>query len=98
MMADYGTPIVAIVPGTITYSGYSGSGGNMLFLSGNDGNTYWYLHNQENLVTSGGVSAGQQIGTVGDTGNATGIPHLHFEYHPGGGGPVNPYPLVASIC
>jgi peptidoglycan LD-endopeptidase LytH len=98
MMADYGTPLVAIVSGSITYSGYSGTGGNMLFLSGNDGNTYWYLHNQENLVTSGAVKAGQQIATVGDTGNAVGIPHLHFEYHPGGGGPVNPYPLVAPIC
>jgi murein DD-endopeptidase MepM/ murein hydrolase activator NlpD len=98
MMADYGTPLVAIVSGTITYSGYSGTGGNMIFLSGNDGNTYWYLHNQENLVTSGSVKAGQQIATVGDTGNAVGIPHLHFEYHPGGGGPVNPYPLVAPIC
>jgi murein DD-endopeptidase MepM/ murein hydrolase activator NlpD len=98
MMADYGTPLVAIVSGTITYSGYSGTGGNMLFLSGSDGNTYWYLHNQENLVNSGSVKAGQQIATVGDTGNAVGIPHLHFEYHPGGGGPVNPYPLVASIC
>jgi murein DD-endopeptidase MepM/ murein hydrolase activator NlpD len=98
MMADYGTPLVAIVSGSITYSGYSGTGGNMLFLAGNDGNTYWYLHNQENLVTSGSVRAGQQIATVGDTGNATGIPHLHFEYHPGGGGPVNPYPIVAPIC
>jgi peptidoglycan LD-endopeptidase LytH len=98
MMADYGTPLVAIVSGTITYSGYSGTGGNMLFLSGNDGNTYWYLHNQKNMITSGSVKAGQQIATVGDTGNAIGIPHLHFEYHPGGGGPVNPYPLVASIC
>lgn len=97
MMADYGTPLVAIVSGTVS-SGWDDSGGNMIFLSGDDGNSYWYLHNETNIVTSGHVSAGQQIGTVGDTGNAVGIPHLHFEYHPGGGGPVNPYPLAASIC
>ena len=70
----------------------------MIFLSGDDGNQYWYMHNQENLVTGGHVSAGQQIATVGDTGNAVGTPHLHFEYHPGGGAPVNPYPVVAPIC
>jgi murein DD-endopeptidase MepM/ murein hydrolase activator NlpD len=98
MMAGYGTPIVAIVSGNITYAAYDGSGGNMIFLSGNDGNAYWYMHNQENLVTGGHVQTGQQIATVGDTGNAEGTPHLHFEYHPGGGAAVDPYPLVASIC
>jgi peptidoglycan LD-endopeptidase LytH len=98
MMADYGTPVVAIVSGSITYAGYGDSAGNWQILSGSDGNTYWYMHNQQNTVNGGAVKAGQQIATVGDTGNATGIPHLHFEFHPGGGGPVNPYPLVASLC
>jgi murein DD-endopeptidase MepM/ murein hydrolase activator NlpD len=98
MMAPYGTPVYAVVSGAITYAGYGGSAGNWQILSGSDGNTYWYLHNQSNIVTGGGVKAGQQIATVGDTGNAAGSPHLHFEYHPGGGGPVNPYPLVAAIC
>jgi peptidoglycan LD-endopeptidase LytH len=98
MMAAYGTPVVAIVDGSITYSSYQSSAGNYLILSGLNGHSYYYMHNQQNIVTSGRVVAGQQIATVGDTGNATGIPHLHFEYHPGGGGPVNPYPLVAAIC
>lgn len=98
MMGSYGTPLVAIVSGTITYAAYDGSGGNMIFLSGDDGNAYWYMHNQQNFVSGGRVSAGQTIASLGDTGNAAGTPHLHFEYHPGGGSAVNPYPLVASIC
>ncbi len=98
IMANYGTPVYAITSGTITYAGYGDSAGNWQILAGSDGNQYWYMHNQTNVVTGGSVSAGQQIATVGDTGNATGVPHLHFEYHPGGGAPVNPYPLVASIC
>ena len=98
MMAAYGTPQVAITSGTITYAGYSSLGGNVQYLSGDDGNLYVYIHQASHTVTSGHVSAGQQISVVGDTGNAAGNPHLHFEFHPGGGGPVNPYPLVASLC
>ncbi|MDQ4064685.1 MAG: peptidoglycan DD-metalloendopeptidase family protein [Actinomycetota bacterium] len=98
MMGAYGTPLVAVTSGTVTYSGYDGSGGNMIFLSGDDGHQYWYMHNQQNLVSGGRVAAGQRIATLGDTGNAVGTPHLHFEYHPGGGAPINPYPLVAELC
>jgi peptidoglycan LD-endopeptidase LytH len=99
IMAALGTPVVAIVTGTITYAGYGDSAGNWLQLSGDDGNGYWYMHNQDNLVSGGRVTVGQQIATVGNTGNASGgPPHVHFEYHPGGGGPINPYPLLSSLC
>ena len=99
MMAAFGTPVVAIDDGKITYVGVGESAGNWLILSGNDGNEYWYMHNKENLTSGGPVKAGELIATVGDTGNAIGgPPHVHFEYHPGAGGPVNPYTLLAAIC
>jgi murein DD-endopeptidase MepM/ murein hydrolase activator NlpD len=99
LMAAEGAPVVAITDGRITFEGYGVTAGNWVILSGDDGNEYWYMHNRKNLVSGGRVRAGEQIATVGDTGNAIGgPPHVHFEYHPRGGGPVNPYPLVSEVC
>jgi hypothetical protein len=37
------------------------------------------------------VTAGQQVGWNGDSGDASGNPHLHFEVHPSGGPDVSPF-------
>jgi hypothetical protein len=37
------------------------------------------------------VTAGQQIAWNGDSGDASGNPHLHFEVHPNGGRDVSPF-------
>jgi hypothetical protein len=38
------------------------------------------------------VLAGEQVAFNGDSGDASGNPHLHFEVHPGGGLDANPFP------
>ncbi len=43
------------------------------------------------------VTQGELIGLVGNTGDAQGF-HTHFEFHPGGGPAVSPYPLVSAAC
>jgi hypothetical protein len=37
------------------------------------------------------VAAGERVAWNGDSGDAEGNPHLHFEVHPNGGSPSNPY-------
>jgi peptidoglycan LD-endopeptidase LytH len=96
MMGNYGMPIYAAQSGTVSHSS-SSLGGNQAYVHSSAGYTF-YAHLQGYSNASGSVSAGTLIGYMGDTGNATGTPHLHFEYHPGGGAAVNPTPYVAAVC
>ena len=91
-----GTPLVAVVSGVAT-SGQNRLGGNVVYLAGDDGHRYYYAH-LDRWGQLGPVLAGDIIGYVGDTGNAVGVPHLHFEIRPGGGPNVNPYPTVRLFC
>jgi murein DD-endopeptidase MepM/ murein hydrolase activator NlpD len=102
LFAAYGTPIVAIENGVIFQADATsrGLGGIDIWLHGDSGTTYYHAHDSANLVTvNQRVVVGQVIGYVGDSGNAQGGPsHLHFEVHPGGGPPVDPYPMVSRVC
>lgn len=99
LLSPSGTPIRAITSGVWDIRSPGPSAGLWAILRGDDGNQYWYMHLQSHTVPDGArVSAGQQTGTNGDTGNARGTPHLHFELHPGGGAAVNPYSLLRRVC
>jgi murein DD-endopeptidase MepM/ murein hydrolase activator NlpD len=95
MLAPFGVPIVAVVSGTVTFK-RNRLGGNAASLAGDNGNRYYYAHFASYEGSSRRVVAGEVIGYNGDTGNATGTPHLHFEVHPGGGVAVNPTPSVRA--
>ena len=79
LAAARGTPVMATLPGIATvYVSATGYGLHVIIDHGG-GLSSLYGHLNTVLVASGElVAAGEIIGTVGSTGNATG-PHLHFE-------------------
>jgi murein DD-endopeptidase MepM/ murein hydrolase activator NlpD len=79
LSAPEGTPIRAALSGVVVYSGKGIRGyGNTIVVRSGDILTV-YAHNKKNLVEVGDeVSQGEEIGTVGRTGRASG-PHCHFE-------------------
>jgi murein DD-endopeptidase MepM/ murein hydrolase activator NlpD len=102
MMGARWTPLVAIEAGTIHRMRNGGLGGITVWLRGDSGDHFYYAHLEawaEGLYVGQRVLTGELIGYMGTSGNAPDyIPHLHFEYHPGGGAAINPYPLVKGLC
>lgn len=77
--APTGTPLKAVGAGTVVSAGWGGAYGNQVVIQLADGHYAQYAHLSSLSVSSGQpVTAGQQIGLSGATGNVTG-PHLHFE-------------------
>jgi murein DD-endopeptidase MepM/ murein hydrolase activator NlpD len=100
ILAAFGTPLVACERGIVTRIGSDVLGGNTFWLKGESGTYYYYAHLSryaDGLAKGQVVDAGTVLGYVGDTGNAKGTPHLHFEIHPDGGAAVNPYPLLKVV-
>ena len=95
LLAPTGTPLQAVIGGIVTHKD-NVLGGITISLLGDNGNRYYYAHLSAYEGEPGRVEQGQVIGYIGDTGNATGVPHLHFEIRPGGGVPVNPYLSVRA--
>lgn len=79
LAAAQGTDVVAAADGVVRYAGVHSSYGNYLRILHENGDETLYAHLQYLFVHTGQiVFAGECLGTVGRTGNATG-PHLHFE-------------------
>ena len=97
MIAPFGTPIVAAHPGVVSHSS-SVLGGIQAYVRAPSGTFTFYAHLSSYSSASGSVGAGTVIGYVGSTGDAGSTNHLHFEYHPGGGGAVDPYQMLLAVC
>lgn len=108
IMAPRGTPVLAAQAGRVEKLFESNDGGHTVYVRSADGGTVAYYAHLDTyatgLVEGQTVRQGQQIGTVGSTGDASPeAPHLHFEVKlmaPGDkwyqGRGVNPYPLLGG--
>lgn len=112
MLAPTGTPIFSPFAGT-AHTDYNTLGGKVVFVDGPHGRVYNAHLSAYSGSSNGPVQAGDIIGYVGDTGDAIGTPHLHFEFHPNVipssweassygysviEDAINPYPLLRYAC
>ncbi|MEV5320417.1 peptidoglycan DD-metalloendopeptidase family protein [Streptomyces sp. NPDC052687] len=93
-----GTSLKAVGAGTVVSAGWAGAYGNQVVIKLADGYYAQYAHLSALSVSAGqSVTAGQQVGLSGSTGNSTG-PHLHFEIRttPDYGSDVDPVAYLRS--
>jgi murein DD-endopeptidase MepM/ murein hydrolase activator NlpD len=100
MFAAHGMALYAVADGVVGRVWNNRLGGLSVDLVDGDGHRYYYAHLSAAAVEPGQrVSAGDVVGANGNSGNARGTPpHLHWQYHPSNGPPVNPYPLARALC
>lgn len=96
--APHGARVVAVLPSRVVKTPTGGWVGIGITIRDALGNEWLYAHlSSRNVGVGDTLVAGQGIGRVGCTGHCSG-PHLHFEYHPGGGGPRDPYRILSKAC
>ncbi len=93
---SYGSPVVAAAGGRVIFAGWrSNGGGYQVWISHGNGVYTTYNHLSSVSVGAGQtVGAGQRIGSLGQSGWATG-PHLHFEVW-SAGVPVDPLSVLPA--
>lgn len=94
IVAPEGTLVSAAGDGIVLYSGWTMDGGNTIIIGHTGGYYTYYKHNLRNLVrTNQKVSQGKPIAYLGNSGEKSYGPHLHFEVWKNGQ-PVNPQNLI----
>lgn len=91
--------ITAPAAGRVRYVGESGIGGDVVWLFDSKRYLYYYFAHLQSFSVQRNdeVVLGQEIGTMGNSGNArTTAPHLHFGIYVPGSGPVDPLPFFTK--
>lgn len=90
--APRGAPVLAVADGLVERVQAGGNGGKQVWLRLDNDWLVYYAHLHTQSVAAGArVTAGDVIGSVGNTGNARlAGPHLHFCLYPEKNKPVDP--------
>tara|TARA_R110000796_G_scaffold37722_1_gene95025 strand:- start:66179 stop:67048 length:870 start_codon:yes stop_codon:yes gene_type:complete len=90
VVATKGTPVKAVADGIVIFSEWTSETGYVIIIDHKDGLLSVYKHNGSLNKGQGDlVKSGEVIASVGNTGELTTGPHLHFELW-NNGNPVNP--------
>lgn len=93
-----GTPVYAIVSGTVVATSAGAWAGTHVAIQADDGSSTLYAHLSGKTVIAGDrIEAGEVIGFVGQTGRAFGA-HLHLEYYPAGATPGDVYSAADPLA
>jgi murein DD-endopeptidase MepM/ murein hydrolase activator NlpD len=105
VFAPEGTELYAITSGVVQALATGGAGGVMLFLRGNDGRGYGYMHLHSyapGIVEGKAVKAGELLGYVGHTGTINCADHLHLQVYPDHNFSneclINSYDFLVQLC
>jgi murein DD-endopeptidase MepM/ murein hydrolase activator NlpD len=97
IFASRGTPVHSATRGIVVSIRDAGLGGRHVWVLGPARERYYYAHLDDwalGLRIGDVIATGDPLGTVGDTGNASGTPpHLHFGIY-GHDGARDPLPLL----
>ena len=90
LVAPENTPVKAVGDGTVVFAGFTSGGGHTVMVQHQRNRVSVYMHNSRTLVTSGDrVKQGEPIAIIGNTGDHSSGPHLHFEWWESGAA-INP--------
>lgn len=81
IVAPENSPVKAVGDGTVVFAGFTAGGGHTVLVQHPGDRVSVYMHNSRLEVTSGDrVRQGEMVAVIGNSGDHSSGPHLHFEW------------------